>query len=170
MSVCSIFMSSAVHSYECVQYFHEQRCALLWVCAVFSWAALCTPMSVCSIFMSRAVHSYECVQYFHEQRCALLWVCAVFSWAALCIPMSVCSIFMSRHWYEQHCAFLGVCSIFMSRYWYACQCLGGCTDTVRESVLEVDSGRKIPCGTRDSNPHQHCLRLFSQTLHPAFDP
>ena len=27
----------------------------------------------------------------------------------------------------------------------------GCTDTVRESALKVDSGRKIPCRTRESN-------------------
>ena len=38
---------------------------------------------------------------------------------------------------------------------------GGCTDTVRESALEVDSGRerekkKIPCLIRDSNPRQYC--------------
>ena len=29
---------------------------------------------------------------------------------------------------------------------------GACTDTVTESALEVDSGRKIPCRTGDSNP------------------
>ena len=54
----------------------------------------------------------------------------------------------------------------MSNQWYGCLCLGcltctqmlmpaiaygGCTDTVRESALEVDSGRKIPCRTGDSN-------------------
>ena len=33
-----------------------------------------------------------------------------------------------------------------------------CTDTVRESALNVDSGRKIPCRTGDSNP-----RLALQT-------
>ena len=49
---------------------------------------------------------------------------------------------------------------------YGCQCLGsltcaqvlvqaiahgGCTDTVGESALKVDSGRKIPCRTGESN-------------------
>ena len=29
----------------------------------------------------------------------------------------------------------------------ACDCTLGCTDTVRESALKVDSGRKIPCHT-----------------------
>ena len=29
----------------------------------------------------------------------------------------------------------------------ACDCARGCTDTVRESALKVDSGRKIPCYT-----------------------
>ena len=42
---------------------------------------------------------------------------------------------------------------------------GGCTDTVRESALEADSGRKIPCVTGDSNPRQYCALLFSRTLY-----
>ena len=33
----------------------------------------------------------------------------------------------------------------------ACDCTRGCTDTVRESALKVDSGRKIPCRSRESN-------------------
>ena len=55
--------------------------------------------------------------------------------------------------------------------WYGCQCLGfltcaqmlkraiaqgGCTDTVRESALEVDIGRKILCRSGDSNRRQNC--------------
>ena len=33
---------------------------------------------------------------------------------------------------------------------------GGCTDTVRESALKVDSGRKIPCRTGESNLRRRC--------------
>ena len=33
----------------------------------------------------------------------------------------------------------------------ACDCTWGCTDTVRESALKVDSGRKISCRTGKSN-------------------
>ena len=33
-------------------------------------------------------------------------------------------------------------------------CTRGCTDTVRESALKDDSGRKIPCRTGDSNLRQ----------------
>ena len=33
----------------------------------------------------------------------------------------------------------------------ACDCAQSCTDTVRESALKVDSGRKFPCRTRESN-------------------
>ena len=33
----------------------------------------------------------------------------------------------------------------------AYDCARGCLDTVRESALEVDSGRKIPCHTRQSS-------------------
>ena len=33
----------------------------------------------------------------------------------------------------------------------ACDCTRGCTDTVRESALTVDSGRKIPFRTGESN-------------------
>ena len=36
----------------------------------------------------------------------------------------------------------------------ACDCARGCTDTVRESALNVDSGRKIPCRTGESNLRQ----------------
>ena len=52
----------------------------------------------------------------------------------------------------------------------ACDCTRGCTDTVRlrESALKVDSGRKIPCRTGESN-----LRLrragpmpYPTELHP----
>ena len=32
-----------------------------------------------------------------------------------------------------------------------CDCARGCTDTVRESALKVDSRRKIPCRTGESN-------------------
>ena len=42
---------------------------------------------------------------------------------------------------------------------------GGCVDTVRESALEVDSGRKIPCSTCDSNMCQYCAWPFSGTLY-----
>ena len=33
----------------------------------------------------------------------------------------------------------------------ACDCARGCTDTVRESALIFNSGRKIPCRTGESN-------------------
>ena len=42
---------------------------------------------------------------------------------------------------------------------------GGYPDTVRESALEVDSGSKMRCRTRDSNPSQYCSWLFSRTLY-----
>ena len=42
----------------------------------------------------------------------------------------------------------------------------GCADTVRESALTVDSGRKIPFLAEDSNPRQHCAWLFpSRTIY-----
>ena len=42
---------------------------------------------------------------------------------------------------------------------------GGCTDTVRESALEVDSGRKIPLPNLGLEPS--VLRLeFRRTLYP----
>ena len=79
--------------------------------------------------------------------------------AALPIPISVCSI------------------VRVSKQWCGCPCFGfltctrvqmhamahwGCTDTVRESALEVDSGRRIPCRTVDSNP-ESALRLAFQS-------
>ena len=53
----------------------------------------------------------------------------------------------------------------------ACHCTRGCTDTVRESALEVDSGgKKIPCRTWDSNPRQYCAWPSSRTLYPLSYP
>ena len=36
----------------------------------------------------------------------------------------------------------------------ACDCTRGCADTVRESALKVDSGRKIPYRVGESNLRQ----------------
>ena len=47
---------------------------------------------------------------------------------------------------------------------------GSCADTVRESVLTVDSGRKIPCCTRGSNPCQCCAWLFGWMLYQLSCP
>ena len=46
----------------------------------------------------------------------------------------------------------------------------GCTDTVRESALKVDSRRKIPCWTRDSNLHQCHTCLFIQMIYQVSYP
>ena len=86
--------------------------------------------------------------------------------AALPIPYSACGIFV---WSIQR---------------YGCQCLGyltcaqmllhaiaheGCTDTVRESTLKVDSGRKIPCRSGDSNLPKRCAgpTLYQLSYIPA---
>ena len=73
----------------------------------------------------------------------------------------------------------------VSKQWYGCQCLGfltraqmflhaiahrGCRDTVRESALTADSGRKIPCCTGDSNRHQDCAWHFSRMLYQLSYP
>ena len=44
----------------------------------------------------------------------------------------------------------------------ACDCTRGCTYTVWESALKVDSGRKIPCRTGESNLRQRraCSTLY----------
>ena len=45
---------------------------------------------------------------------------------------------------------------------------GGCTDTVRESTLKVDSGRKIPCLSGESKPVSAACRsdALPTELHP----
>ena len=43
----------------------------------------------------------------------------------------------------------------------------GCMDIVRQSAMEADSGRKIPCHTGVLNRHQYCTWLFNQTLLPT---
>ena len=73
-------------------------------------------------------------------------------------PISVHAIFMCPN------NGMAVCLRFLTRAQMLMHVVahGGCTsDTVRESALEVHTGRKIPCRTRDSNPHQYCTWLFS---------
>ena len=51
----------------------------------------------------------------------------------------------------------------------ACNCTRGCSETVRESALNVDSLRKIPCHTKESNLHwQHAgLMLYRLSYIPT---
>ena len=74
---------------------------------------------------------------------------------------------------------INVCSIFyVSKQWCGCQCSGflmsavmlmhriahvGCTDIVKESALEADSGRKIACHARDLNPCHHLTGFSAAT-------
>ena len=77
----------------------------------------------------------------------------------------------------------------VSKQWCGCQCLGffmcmqmwmtaggweggwgGCMSNVRESALKVDFRTKIPCCTRDLNPHQYRARLFNWTLYQLSKP
>ena len=44
---------------------------------------------------------------------------------------------------------------------------GDCMDIVRESALEVDSWRKIPCRNGDSNPRQYCTLAFQSDVLPS---
>ena len=45
----------------------------------------------------------------------------------------------------------------------ACSCTSGCMDTIKESALKVDSGRKIPCCTGESSLcQQHAGQMLYQ--------
>ena len=46
----------------------------------------------------------------------------------------------------------------------ACDCTWGCMDTIRESALKVDFGRKFTCCTRKSNLCQWCASLMLYQL------
>ena len=53
----------------------------------------------------------------------------------------------------------------------ACDCTQGCTDTLRESALKVDPGRKIPGCTGESNLHQrHASLMLYQLSYIPIDP
>ena len=59
---------------------------------------------------------------------------------------------------------------------HRCECMwlhtGGCTDTVRWSALEVDSGKKIPCRSGESSLHQRrdSLMLYQLSYIPPTHP
>ena len=83
--------------------------------------------------------------------------------AALPIPINVCSMFV--------CLNNGTAASFLfltcTRMLMHAIAHGGCMDTVRESALEADSGREIPCCTVDSNLHQYYAWFFSRTLYQS---
>ena len=85
---------------------------------------------------------------------------------ALPSPISVCSIFASKQWYGWQCLGILTCAQMLL---HAVE-HGGCMDTVTESALKVDSGRKIPCCTGDSNRHQDCAWHFSRMLYQLSYP
>ena len=45
-----------------------------------------------------------------------------------------------------------------------------CTNTVRESALNINFWRQIPCRTGDSNPRHYCAWIFSLTFYPLSYP
>ena len=45
--------------------------------------------------------------------------------------------------------------------------MGDCADTVRESALKADCGRKLPCCIGDSNPCQYCTIAFQSDALPT---
>ena len=87
------------------------------------------------------------VQQPQEQRYPFLSVCAVVS----CVQTIVCGC--------QCLGFLTCAQLLMHAI-----AQGSYTDTVRESALGVNSGRKIPWRTGDWNPRQYSSWLFSRTL------
>ena len=100
---------------------------------------VCIPLCTCfswfhwSLAGNSARLTWVRLQQPQEQRCPLLTVRAGFS----CVQTEV---------------WLPMLGIFNVRtYVKACDCNEGCTDTGKESVLKVDSGRKLPCRTGESN-------------------
>ena len=72
--------------------------------------------------------------------------------AALPIPASVSSI-MSKQCYSCQYAYTDADACHRSR---------GNTSAIRQSALKMDSGRKVPCHTRESDWRQHCAWPFGQ--------
>ena len=93
-------------------------------------------------------HNLGKAQQPQEQRYPFLSVCVIFSSIQTMVWLPVFAIF-------NVCTDVDVCDSTQ----------GGCADTVRESALEADSGRKIPCCTGDLNLCQYCAWLFSWTLY-----
>ena len=112
---------------------YGRQCWQIFVCPDNGMA-----VSVCSVFvcpyngMAVSVGRFLCIQ-------TIVW-------------LSVCAVFLCVH----TMVWLPVFGIFNVSTDDACYSTQGCTDTVRESVLEAVSGKKIPCRTGDSNPCQYC--------------
>ena len=115
----------------------------------------------------------------------------VFWWDELCTwPFSI-PLPLTTHWLKSpHSVFEGWpcwCMLYFqeSKQWHGCQCLGfltctqmlmhvtthgGYVNTVRESALKADWGRKNPCDIRELNLYQYCAMLFGLTLYQLSCP
>ena len=88
-----------------------------------------------------------------EQRYQFLTVHAVFLWVQTQVGLPVLWIFNVRAVVN------------------AGDCTRGCTDTVRESAANIDSGRKISCRTEESNlPQQRAGPTLYQRSYNANPP
>ena len=133
LSVCAIWLYISIHSYRCVQYGCTYPFIPIGVCNMV--VHIHSFLSVCAIWLYISIHSYRCVQY----GCTYPF-----------IHFGVCNMVVHIH------SFLSVCAIWLLAFGIcdvrtdvdAFDCARGLY-TVRESALEVYSGRKIPCRTRD---------------------
>ena len=102
------------------------------------------------------LHCRQFGQLYHSKAAVVLR-------AALPFPASVCSIFIgSKQWYG--CQYFGF-SKYTQIYTPAWNYTWGCTNTVRESALKIDWGRKIHWRTGEWKPVTVlCLAFQSGTL------
>ena len=143
--------SSTTHSYQHVQCFCVSRqwygCQhVQCFCVSRQWYGCQRVQCFC---VSRQWYGCQRVQCFCV---SILSVFAVFLCVQTMVWLSVFAMFLCVH----TMVWLPVFGIFNVCTDDACNSTQGCADTVRESALEADSGRKIPCHTGDSNPCQYC--------------
>ena len=71
---------------------------------------------------------------------------------------------VSKQWRKWQCFGFSTCAQMMLHV------IGGCTDTVRESAPQVDSGRTIPCYAGHWKTNQYCAWFLCRMLYQLIYP
>ena len=152
----------------------------------FVFQAILAVLPIGRVVEGQPLRSGERLKYRINGKCAFCWLLIFFFWG-ISLPLQEIWVALSGYGTAAARAALPIpVSVFhMSKQWCGCQCLGllictqtlmhaiahgGCVDMVRESTLEVSSGRKIPCHTGDLNPYQYCAWLFIWMLYQLSYP
>ena len=138
-------------------------------CVCFACMYVCVRVHVCIHPYGWVFFSFSCFCFEH-----FIIPCRTFGWPYLGKAEAATKSSATDSCQCVHSIFVCPNKRMSASVWNCQQCAqvlmhatahGSCRNTMRESALEADSGRNIPCRTRESNPCQYYAWHFGLTLY-----